>query len=786
MAAFGGFGNPFLFGNNAAAQPDIFIDPVDTDGFSLHQFQQTFSLFTFRHNSTVTQEELNALSREMKKLIFFCLKRSDVRTQLMNRRVRDVLFTNNNAEDPEQISRDYLKKVENYIRDHANVLNLDHAVVKVYLREAIIHNDEDFLRIFVEYGVDISEMDQYMIVEWIQTKKQRPFQFGTIPVAEEVEDEQVDTLSMPRYLIETLGIDIYDIETELPPRHALNAANIDLNLFRYLLGCHGQFPDYHSHGHRIDIVLDSDMVGFIRTLIDNDLIARNNGIVIDELKAKYGELRNPRKALAITKSAVRSNIFAFNSFNQKSYRNPQGFCDRLKDFLWKAPCGEDLLLRLLEMKQLDDTSYRSWRTLTLLQPSNATYAYAQAMVQFEDEGSLTDGIVDPPIPAQPETDPETGQPIHRYVSKLSFKNCPRAKLIEEASSVGFERIVMKVLDVSRFDDAVEHRRLVNYAMLNAGTLSLLKYLVEVEGADVNYIDIKTGDTVLFAVCRNLSDDSAVVEAIKYLYEDAYFVLTDEALKEENEDNANNNDDEDNDDDDSDEEEDEEKGSKDKKKDKKPPMAPATALKEFCSGARVSCIDALLSYGYGYQMDIVAMPVDVCVDEAEDEDEKPAPKRNRRLWGSTPRRAVSQSHRHDSTTVYQSTRCSNIDEFRLVSNSYNPLLYIAANQLFDPSGILLKHFIEHHGADVNARDSKNGNTAVIYAAKNNDWELVRQLVSEYKADIRLTNVEGESAVSLAGMHKKMLLDLVAEEESKGKGKKGGKKRKAFAPAVVEYD
>jgi hypothetical protein len=269
---------------------------------------------------------------------------------------------------------------------------------------------------------------------------------------------------------------------------------------------------------------------------------------------------------------------------------------------------------------------------------------------------------------------------HSITSVHSFATCPRSMLLSHALLVGYQDMVRYLLNLSKDHQGdvykmKEHQRFVNTAMLQVRSLSMLKYLIEEEHADVNYVDRKSGRTILAQINYHIRD-AEVVAMIQYIYEQG-FCQTEQIF--------------------------ESMYSSDR----------STVLRQAIRYGNWHFLEALLYYGYGYEMSFYAS-----IDE---EDGKP---------------------------TLKSTPCSNIDELRLENMTLNPLIYTVVNHREQRCNeAWIDYLLTHHKANVNAQDA-SGNTALIYAVQYGITELTTRLVIEFGADINLKNNAGESAYSLA--------------------------------------
>jgi hypothetical protein len=106
---------------------------------------------------------------------------------------------------------------------------------------------------------------------------------------------------------------------------------------------------------------------------------------------------------------------------------------------------------------------------------------------------------------------------------------PRSMLLNHATAYGFKTLVTRLLDLSRdhYGDVYkmkEHQRYVNTAVTFVRSLPMLRYLVEEEHADVNYIERFSGRHVLASIHRYLKE-TEVISVMQYLYEQAGFNQT---------------------------------------------------------------------------------------------------------------------------------------------------------------------------------------------------------------------------------------------------------------------
>jgi uncharacterized protein YukJ len=252
----------------------------------------------------------------------------------------------------------------------------------------------------------------------------------------------------------------------------------------------------------------------------------------------------------------------------------------------------------------------------------------------------------------------------------------------------------------------EHQRYVNIAMMEIRSMEMLKYFVEEEHADVNYIDRSSGRTILFNIYDHVKLDRNAKRIIFYLVQKAGFHQIEHRVKGR------------------------------------------TILQLAMRSKRIDFVDALLFMAYGYRTEtnifhtderVVFKNIDACLIENGT--------MNPLTYAVThydeQRRSVEEEEGSDeeSSEEDESEEDDSEEEDR--------------DEFLRRETRLISHFLKQHKANVNAKDRK-GNTAVLYAVQNNCLELSKQLVSEYGANIYLKNQEGQSAYSLANESLRMKL------------------------------
>ena len=336
----------------------------------------------------------------------------------------------------------------------------------------------------------------------------------------------------------------------------------------------------------------------------------------------------------------------------------------------------------------------------------------------------------------------------RKCISVSLKNSPRGQLIIFLAQHGYVKALKALLalsrrhrDTSKLIGSV-HRTLATLAMFHAPTVEILKYLVE-EGADVNHImkvkyrgkiqNCPRHPTVLFAVCDNMvklhstpdeeqnklivrnqgemrearddngdgecPNNTTTIDAIRYIYEETYFILTDEQL------------------------------GYDMYSDDYTSMEGDTVLSVSCKKLRCMCVAALLQWGYRYKMNITPVlsndgmgtVVDYIIPKGEcvNSNDCLIPWVTVDSDGSGAMKCVMMPFLH-----------------YIIATGSDP----SHNSMWIDMSTKLLQF------DINARD-REGNTPLIYAVKQcNDIQIVK--LTLYGADIRVCNNVGESALSLA--------------------------------------
>jgi hypothetical protein len=259
----------------------------------------------------------------------------------------------------------------------------------------------------------------------------------------------------------------------------------------------------------------------------------------------------------------------------------------------------------------------------------------------------------------------------------AFLTCPRAVLLRKASAGSLKDLIRRVLDLSRNhqQDPIkmqEHQRYVNIAMMEIRSIEMLKYFVEEEHADVNYIDRSSGRTIMFNIYDHVKLDRNATRIISYLVQKAGFHHIEHRVEE------------------------------------------CTILQLAMRSKRFDFVDALLLMAYGYRTEsntfhpverVFVKNINACLIENGT--------MNPLTYAVThydeQRRSVEEEEGSDE----ESNEEDESEEDDSEKEDRDEFLWRETR--------LISHFLKQHQANVNAKDRK-GNTAVLYAVQNNCLQL----------------------------------------------------------------
>ncbi|XP_062711314.1 uncharacterized protein LOC134289471 [Aedes albopictus] len=101
------------------------------------------------------------------------------------------------------------------------------------------------------------------------------------------------------------------------------------------------------------------------------------------------------------------------------------------------------------------------------------------------------------------------------------------------------------------------------------------------------------------------------------------------------------------------------------------------------------------------------------------------------------------------------------DYKIANKNGKALIHFAAKAGYMGT---VKMLIESYAADVNAQDN-DGNTPVLVAAKNNEWEMVKMLIdkdSKYFADYKIANKNGETLIHFAARDNMEMVKILIDD------------------------
>jgi hypothetical protein len=595
---------------------------------------------------------------------------------------------------------------------------INHPMCSCYHEYAVRVNDLEWFRLLVEYGLDISQFDQITLMQlsmgiedqtllWKSYYMDR-YDFLSCPDdlvmnVDELDFSASNTFSF--FLIDTLGIDPYQIHSSVNPEEdrRQTRGRFSLPLYRYLLNTTGYIPIQIKNYREFSLFRSEDedfgnttIFNFLKNVIENDLYFN---VMCDTTSGTAVPSSSNQVAAAVTviHSDKRKQVQQRTCWEENVLKQKQSFLSLLVDKFWEESASrikgvfrcrldsdhEDFLLFLLDY--IDTTGYADWS----LQGKHAE-TVSPARGSRRGNGTTT----------RRQAALEASE-----AEEKALETCPRSVLLRKASAGSLKRMTRRLLDLSRNhqQDPIkmqEHQRYVNMAMMEIRSIEMLKYFVEEEHADVNYIDRSSGRTILFNIYDHAKRDKDAMQFIFYLTQRAGFSRIEQRVEGR------------------------------------------TILQLAMQSKRIEFVDAWLWMAYGYRTEtnffnpdqrIVFKNIDECLLENGTMN----PLTFAVIQYSEPRLPLRVDSDGDESDDDENDSDDDEDD-----SSDEDVNYFNRNDTK-----MISHFFKQHQANVNAKDMR-GNTAVLYAVQNNCLQLAKQLVSEYGANIYLKNYEGQSAYSLA--------------------------------------
>ena len=538
-----------------------------------------------------------------------------------------------------------LKRMRTWLDSHSfQLLDWSSPLMRCIVRYAITINDQAWVRLLTEFGADITELDQGCLYDLAFTPNNRPTVYSNGPIG----TSSIDTkwMSMVEYLVNVLDINVDCLEFDSFVRDNTHQQPTlyDLTLLRFLLESTGRVPDFTC------MVRSTSIKSRYRSFNmymghDEALINFFCVILSNNLLAKAND-----EMLDILSNS--SELRPINMAEMKIIfedisvsTHPRNNMNRMSFTLFTS------LVKVL--KQRRGNPDRSEELLLLLM---------ELIVQNSGYNNILDIAC-------------------LFTSKVSVDIC---KLCAQE---GYLTALKRVLEIAHYyystnstsssssDPMRGYHDLLQTTLVYCETFSVLRYCIEECNvpADTVKTFFRESRDVLFSICsallhsRNNRNIGDVIPCIEYLgglpgYSMAKCIL----------------------------------------------VNPIGLFHNLLKGDCYNIIDALLQWGFGYDMKI-------------------------------------------SAPLYTSSKCSNINDCLILKDNVvmNPVGFFIVTKIGAIVVNLVKHLINDHGADVNASDS-NGDTALIHAIRQKEYSLARTLVMDFQANVQIKNHAGESAETHYGV------------------------------------
>jgi hypothetical protein len=425
-------------------------------------------------------------------------------------------------------SQHQLKAIRDFFSEHAenHELDLNHEVCFYFYNYALTKDDRSWFRLFIEHGVDVTLFDQASLVHVATTAEKtimsqlsiygsRKKAFATLDFS--------DPSSQANYLVGILGINPYvlgnPLENYEPDTEFRNLPRriFCLPLYRFFLNKCGYIPIhfncyYQERGYSLmtenELKALDESRGFIETIIDNDLY----------FNADVAMVTNDSNA---NKKRKYTNSHSMNVGEKQtnSLKTKYGFSFFIADSIWSILKFSNFGMFVLQSQRM------LLHSLAPLWQSLLVDCHSQVGIDF----------------------------------RLKCLN-----YLQQAATYRFREVLTTFFDRSKIyhskiNQMANHKFYVNFTMMGARSLSILKYFVEMEHADVNYIHKSgNGETIWMALMtfRNIKEE---VSMIQYLCQHVHCVHHNEEVLN-------------------------------------------SVLKSYLTSCSSPYLEALLHYGYGYEFD----------------------------------------------------------------------------------------------------------------------------------------------------------------------------------------
>ena len=261
-----------------------------------------------------------------------------------------------------EATSDVLIRLKQWFDSHDSELDWSNPIMRCLIRFAIMINDQAWVRIFIEYGADITELDQGCIYDMVFTSPHaRSMRWDKTRMIAEPE------MPLLRLLVEIIDINLnYFYYETIFQDFLANTFNLqDIKILQYLLQSVGQLPDVVTALYNFTtpttlqnspafrpFMKDHLIQKFLCVILSNDLLAPSNIVIFDRLKSQ--SLFYPLN-LAERQMILGNRETPINSFPIKFVG---GIVHGLLGIA-NPPCGDELILLLID-KFVIPIEDRSW------------------------------------------------------------------------------------------------------------------------------------------------------------------------------------------------------------------------------------------------------------------------------------------------------------------------------------------------------------------------------------------------------------------------------------------
>jgi hypothetical protein len=447
---------------------------------------------------------------------------------------RDVFWSDTNysrEKDSHQVTNAklFLSQIVNTVKDEHFSTIFNHSICNLYYRRSIQTGDYDWSRILIENGLDISQFDVDIVIKLSHRRRQQQPYDDDDPLSLKFKKELEN-------LYFNVGINFHHVHSHIDRQEDLERLLFPSPVkvhFQYnkplicsLLNICGGLPDDIEYGQsvflssqQLDQSQTHESFELCKILIENELYSCSPLIKT-----------NNRYSFCL---AVQASLQLELETRQRMsrYQNLTNL--------------EPFLLWLFEQDKLQVRSYREKRLLHLKAMARLKFILAQTgqtldmnRMDIADEGELDQGLpsVDEIfIEGEQENDEDVAEIVQDYMEyrpiECSFEFCSRTALLRECVTADYELITRRLLTLSRdcqedIHKQAEHKRYVELCWSHVRSMSMLRYLVEEEHADVHHIEQQTGETILFRILRQSENVLKMFQMMRYLYKEAGFHMTD--------------------------------------------------------------------------------------------------------------------------------------------------------------------------------------------------------------------------------------------------------------------